>query len=116
MTRISFTNRLGVRLFGNLELPPGGAWQATALFAHCFTCSRNIKAARNISRALAEAGIAVLRFDFTGLGESEGDFSNTNFSSNLDDLEDAAAWMTGQLGSPQLLACTHATRESKSSA
>lgn len=103
MSKIRFTNRAGLELAGSLELPPGGAWQATALFAHCFTCTRNIKAARNITRALAAAGFAVLRFDFTGLGESVGDFSHTSFSSNLDDLEDAAAWMAETLASPQLL-------------
>lgn len=103
MSKIRFTNRTGLELVGSLELPPGGVWQATALFAHCFTCTRNIKAARNITRALAAAGFAVFRFDFTGLGESDGDFSNTNFSSNLDDLEDAAAWMAENLDAPQLL-------------
>ncbi|MBS3747158.1 MAG: alpha/beta fold hydrolase [Wenzhouxiangellaceae bacterium] len=103
MSKIKFTNRAGLELAGNLELPAGGTWQATALFAHCFTCTRNIKAARNITRALAKAGFAVLRFDFTGLGESDGDFSDTSFSSNLDDLEDAAAWMEDNLGAPQLL-------------
>ena len=103
MARIEFTNRAGLNLIGNLELPPGGHYRATALFAHCFTCTRNIKAARNITRALAEAGFAVLRFDFTGLGESEGDFADTDFSSNLDDLEDAAAWLGGRLDPPQLL-------------
>ncbi|MFU8876676.1 MAG: alpha/beta fold hydrolase [Wenzhouxiangellaceae bacterium] len=103
MTKIRFSNRDGIELTGNLEYPPGGAWQATALFAHCFTCTRNIKAARNITRALARAGFAVLRFDFTGLGESEGDFADTTFSSNLDDLEDAAGWMAEHLQAPQLL-------------
>ncbi|MDT8437442.1 MAG: alpha/beta fold hydrolase [Wenzhouxiangellaceae bacterium] len=103
MSKIRFTNRAGHELAGNLELPPGGVWQATALFAHCFTCTRNIKAARNITRALADAGFAVLRFDFTGLGESDGDFADTTFSSNLDDLEDAAGWMAEKFAAPQLL-------------
>lgn len=103
MSKIRFTNRAGLELVGNLELPAGGAWQATALFAHCFTCTRNLKAARNITRALSKAGFAVLRFDFTGLGESDGDFADTNFSSNLDDLEDAAGWLTEELAAPQLL-------------
>jgi putative redox protein len=103
MSKIRFTNRAGLELAGDLELPAGGTWRATALFAHCFTCSRNLKAARHITRALAGAGFAVLRFDFTGLGESEGDFADTDFSSNLDDLEDAAGWMAETLDAPQLL-------------
>ena len=103
MSKIRFTNRAGLELAGDLELPAGGSWRATALFAHCFTCSRNLKAARHITRALAGAGFAVVRFDFTGLGESEGDFADTDFSSNLDDLEDAAAWMAETLDAPQLL-------------
>lgn len=103
MPKFKFTNRLGQELKADLELPAGGLWQATAVFAHCFTCSRNIKAARILSRSLAEAGFAVLRFDFTGLGESDGDFADTTFSSNLDDLEDAAAWLTDNLAAPQML-------------
>ncbi len=103
MSRFDFTTRAGIRLTGDLELPPGGDYRAAVLFAHCFTCTRNIKAARNITRELAASGFAVVRFDFTGLGESEGDFSQTTFSSNLDDLEDAAGWMAGHLRAPQVL-------------
>lgn len=103
MEKIRFENRAGVALAGSLELPPGGDWRATAVFAHCFTCGRDIRAARDITRALARAGFAVLRFDFTGLGESEGDFADTHFSSNLDDLEDAARWLDEHYAAPQLL-------------
>ncbi|GAB4173148.1 MAG: bifunctional alpha/beta hydrolase/OsmC family protein [Wenzhouxiangellaceae bacterium] len=103
MARIHFRNRQGQRLSGELELPPGGTFRATALFAHCFTCTKNSKAARYITRTLAERGIAVLRFDFTGLGESEGDFAETTFASNVTDIEDAAQWLGSELGAPQLL-------------
>lgn len=103
MPKLEFTNRDGLKLAATLELPPGGRWQASALFAHCFTCSRDIRAARDITRALATAGFAVLRFDFTGLGESAGDFADTSFSSNLDDLEDAARWLADNVAPPQLL-------------
>lgn len=103
MTRITFQSRSNVNLTGRLELPPGGLWRATAVFAHCFTCSKDIRAARAITDALSRAGYAVLRFDFTGLGESEGDFTDTSFSSNLDDLEDAAEWLAEHYAAPQLL-------------
>ena len=76
---------------------------AYAVFAHCFTCSKDIKAAGRISRALAERGIAVLRFDFTGIGESEGDFAETDFSSNLDDLVAAADFLRREREAPRLL-------------
>src|SRR4029077_9806100 len=79
---------------------PAGAPLATALFAHCFTCSKESKAAATISQALAERGIAVLRFDFTGLGGSEGDFANTNFSSNVDDLVAAADFLRSAQRAP----------------
>ncbi len=103
MKKITFTSRTGMTLNGTVELPPGGVWRATAVFAHCFTCGSQIRAARMISAALARSGFAVLRFDFTGLGESEGDFADTNFSSNLDDLEDAAQWLGEHYAKPQLL-------------
>lgn len=81
------------------ETPP----RAFALFAHCFSCSKDIKAAREMAGALKAAGIAVLRFDFTGLGASEGDFANTNFSSNVDDLLNAANFLRDNFEAPQIL-------------
>lgn len=103
MSKFNFTNRSGLKLTANLEKPDAASPRATALFAHCFTCGRDIRGAREITRALADEGFAVLRFDFTGLGESEGDFADTSFSSNLDDLEDAAGWLSDHLGAPSLL-------------
>ena len=91
-----------VMLAGLLERPPGEV-RAYALFAHCFTCGKDIAAASRISRALIQEGIAVLRFDFTGLGNSDGDFANTNFSSNLDDLKAAADFLRKEYDAPQLL-------------
>ena len=85
-----------------LELPPGSP-RAYALFAHCFTCSKDIFAATRIAEALAARGIAVLRFDFTGLGASEGDFANTNFSSNVADLVAAADHLRATRAAPTLL-------------
>ncbi len=83
--RVEFHGANGDLLAGRLDRPEGDA-HAHALFAHCFTCSKDIWAATRISIGLAELGIAVLRFDFTGLGSSEGEFANTNFSSNVGDL------------------------------
>ncbi len=102
-TKVSFPNASGQLLAAHLELPPGGEPVAYALFAHCFTCSKDLKAAHNISRALCTAGVAVLRFDFTGLGESEGDFSDTDFSSNVADLVAAARFLEAHHEAPQLL-------------
>ena len=81
------------QLAGTLHLPDKGAPRAWALFAHCFTCTRNIRAAVVIAEALCGAGIGVLRFDFTGLGRSEGEFADTHFSSNVEDLVRAADWL-----------------------
>ncbi|QDU40009.1 Alpha/beta hydrolase family protein [Maioricimonas rarisocia] len=101
-TRFQFPNSQGETLSGRLELPAGTP-RAFAIFAHCFTCSKNVHAASRISRALSQRGIAVLRFDFTGLGNSEGDFANTNFSSNVEDLLAAATALQQQYRAPSLL-------------
>ncbi len=85
-----------------LHRPPGPL-RGVALFAHCFTCSKDLRAARAISSSLASRGIATLRFDFTGLGESAGDFSETTFSTNLDDLVAAADWLRTELAAPTIL-------------
>ena len=100
--RITFPGHDGSELSARLDLP-SGPHLATALFAHCFTCGKDIPAARRIAARLAAMGIAVLRFDFTGLGHSKGEFENTSFSSNVDDLIAAATWSTQQGMPPSLL-------------
>ncbi|MZR13010.1 alpha/beta fold hydrolase [Maritimibacter sp. DP07] len=87
--KFTFEGHDGSQLAARLDLPAGKV-RATALFAHCFTCSKDILPARRIARRLTAAGIAVLRFDFTGLGHSEGEFANTTFTSNVSDLVKAA--------------------------
>ncbi|RLB45089.1 MAG: osmotically inducible protein C [Deltaproteobacteria bacterium] len=99
----SFVNEAGQELRGRLDLPVDGRPLAYALFAHCFTCGKDIRAVRRISECLTGAGIAVLRFDFTGLGQSEGDFADTSFSSNVDDLVAAAEFLRREHQAPQLL-------------
>ena len=99
---IEFPGSHGLTLAARLDLPQG-APTAYALFAHCFTCSKDSKAASYISSSLAAAGIAVLRFDFTGLGGSEGDFSNTGFTSNVEDLVAAADFLRAEYEAPKLL-------------
>jgi putative redox protein len=102
--RLEFENSNGEILAGLLELPERvDEISSFALFAHCFTCGKDIAAASRISRALAAKGIAVLRFDFTGLGNSDGDFANTNFSSNIEDLVQAAKALEVQYRAPQIL-------------
>jgi len=100
--KVVFENLRGQSLSGILDLP-AAAPLGYALFAHCFTCSKNLKAASNIARALTGAGIAVLRFDFTGLGQSEGEFADTNFSSNVDDLLAAVDYLDREHTLPAIL-------------
>ena len=92
----------GQKLAALLDRPDGPV-RAVALFAHCFTCGKSIKAARYIAEGLKQHGIAVLRFDFTGLGGSEGEFANTTFSSNIDDLVAAADHLRQTIGPPAIL-------------
>lgn len=101
--RLTFPGASGAMLAARLDLPAARHPHAIALFAHCFTCSKDLGSAVRISRALADAGIGVLRFDFTGLGESEGDFAGTDFSSNVADLVAAAAYLTETWEAPTLL-------------
>lgn len=115
--KFTFNNAEGHQLAGRLELPDHPTRQV-ALFAHCFTCGKDILAATRISRGLAAKGLAVLRFDFTGLGNSQGDFSNTDFSSNVQDLISASSALEQEgyevkllighsLGGAAVLACAH---------
>lgn len=101
--RVSFLNSRNVRLSARLDLPTRFSPKAFVLFAHCFTCSKEFKAPIGIGKALAKAGFGVLRFDFTGLGESEGDFSKSNFTTNVDDVLCAARFLEREYQSPQVL-------------
>jgi putative redox protein len=98
----TFEGSAGTELAARLDLPAGPV-RGFALFAHCFTCTKDILAAKRIAAGLAAAGVGVLRFDFTGLGSSEGEFANTNFSSNIEDLVHAAAYLRANFAAPQLL-------------
>lgn len=100
--RFQFTGEGGHQLAAALELPDGEP-AAYALFAHCFTCGKDNLAAKRIAERLAMNGIAVLRFDFTGLGTSEGNFADTHFSSNVDDLVAAADYLREHHGAPAIL-------------
>ena len=102
LEKVTFTGHAGHTLSARLEQPKG-PHLATALFAHCFACTKDSLAASRISRRLAAAGIAVLRFDFTGLGQSEWDFGATTLTTNLEDLKAAAAYLTQRDMAPSLL-------------
>ncbi|MEL7147215.1 MAG: alpha/beta fold hydrolase [Bacteroidota bacterium] len=100
--RIKFPNEQGLLLSARLELPVSGRPKAYAVFAHCFTCSKNLNAVGHISSALTAKGIAVLRFDFTGLGQSEGEFADSNFSSQISDLIAAYQYLEENHVAPQI--------------
>ena len=99
----SFPNADGHSLAALLNLPADGVIRAYALFTHCFTCGKDVKAAHNIARTLTRKGIAVFRFDLPGLGQSEGSFSDTTFSSNVDDLYRAAQYLESIAEAPTIL-------------
>lgn len=100
--KISFKGFQGHQMDARLEVPEGEI-KTYAIFAHCFTCSKDVHAATRISRSLTDVGVAVLRFDFTGLGNSDGDFSNTNFSTNVKDLKCAYEYLTHNYHAPEII-------------
>lgn len=102
-TSVKFNNHFNQTLSGVLHTPDDQKVVAYALFAHCFTCTKDINAAANIANTLAIKGIATLRFDFTGLGASSGEFSNANFTTNIDDLVSAADFLGEEYAAPQIL-------------
>ena len=101
-TRVRFENSRGIALRGIIDWP-AEATERIALFSHCFTCTKDLKAIVRISRNLAKHGIAVLRFDFTGLGESKGVFADSNFETNCDDILAARDFLIAEHVAPQLL-------------
>ncbi|MGB5821915.1 MAG: bifunctional alpha/beta hydrolase/OsmC family protein [Saonia sp.] len=103
LQKVTFNNKDGYPLVGRLELPVDRHPHNFAIFAHCFTCNKNLLAVKNIGKALTSNGFGVLRFDFTGLGESAGDFADTNFSGNVDDLIAAARYLETHYEAPSLI-------------
>jgi putative redox protein len=101
--KVEFEGSQGEMLSARVDEPETGVTKGAVLFAHCFTCSKNLRAVGRISQALTEQGMGIFRFDFTGLGESEGDFANTNFSSNVEDLVKAAEHMNAEFHAPKML-------------
>lgn len=102
-TKLKIENRKGLILNANLELPANQKPNYFAIFAHCFTCSSSLSAVRHISRALTNDGFGVVRFDFTGLGRSEGEFADSHFSANIEDLVDVHNYMSKNYDAPSLL-------------
>ncbi len=101
--KVTFENSAGASLSGTIDFPVVGKPKAFAIFAHCFTCSKNLNAVNNISQSLTQEGVAVLRFDFTGLGQSGGEFADSNFSSNMGDLRSAYEFLEREYTTPQIM-------------
>ncbi|WP_299520245.1 bifunctional alpha/beta hydrolase/OsmC family protein [Winogradskyella sp.] len=101
--KLKIANRKGLTLNAQLELPANQKPNYYAIFAHCFTCSSSLSAVRHVSRSLTQDGFAVVRFDFTGLGRSEGEFADSHFSANIDDLLDVHAYIAEHYEAPSLL-------------
>lgn len=101
--KVNFPNKEGLELTGYIDLPLNQSPHNFVLFAHCFTCNKNFRAPRNISESLTMRGYGVMRFDFTGLGESDGEFADSNFSGNVDDLLAAAEFLQQDYQAPSLL-------------
>ena len=101
--KVSFANSQNQELSGRIDFPLNSKPTAFVLFAHCFTCSKNLKSVEHISQSFTNLGMAVLRFDFTGLGQSEGEFADTNFSSNLSDLKEAYEYLEEHYEAPKIL-------------
>jgi putative redox protein len=100
--KVDFKNQVGLTLSGHIHMPVG-AIRAYAIYAPCFTCTQNVHAARRICQGLAERGIAALRLDFSGIGDSEGNFSDTNFTGNINDLLAAARFLEKKYQTPELM-------------
>lgn len=103
LKKIEILNKQGEKLAAKLQLPTSQKVLQYALFAHCFTCNKNLTAIKHITRALNQSGIGVLTFDFTGLGDSEGSFEETNFSSNIEDLISVSDYLKDNLKAPELI-------------
>ena len=103
LTELQIKNRNGVTLSAAIEFPTDQKASHIAIFSHCFTCNSNLNAVRNINRALNQNGFAVVRFDFTGLGKSGGDFKNSHFEANVEDLIDVHAYITEQYFAPEFI-------------
>lgn len=101
--KVTFQGASGHKISARLDLPETGALHGLILFAHCFTCSKNLNSINYISQAMVQEQFGLFRFDFTGLGDSEGDFSETNFSSNIKDLIAAAKFMEQEYMAPTVL-------------